>query len=240
MATKTSFETASKSQKKSRSGHYVPPRRSLTGRFILWLGRLIARRKLLVEVSGLEHLPSEAPYVLAANHVSYVDGLWILNALPRKMLPLTCVMVGADMPSDYGLVGKAATLAARAILVERKGNPVRGLIIAKNAMLAGNNVLIHPEGTRSHDGRLGDIHSGAAYLAAKTGRPLIPVYLNGAYEIWPRSQKFPSFKDEQGQKRRLELIFGEDLNADQNPEREALNERLKAWLKEMQAQKLDG
>jgi len=56
---------------------------------------------------------------------------------------------------------------------------------------ANKNVGLFPEGCRSHDGSLGGFRRGAALLALKTGRPVVPCAINGAYEVLPRGRVFP-------------------------------------------------
>lgn len=186
----------------------VPPRRSLLGRFMLWIGRHPMAVRLDLQYLGQENIPSDTNFIIAPNHQSYLDGMWTLNGMSRKDREATCVMVGADLKDDYGFVGKMLYYSARPIAVERKGNPVRSLIKAKNALLEGENVLIHPEGTRSPDGRLAELHNGAAWLSHKCRVPILPVYLDGAYEIWPRQKERPSFRDpESGKKRRLRVHY---------------------------------
>ena len=56
-----------------------------------------------------------------------------------------------------------------------------------------NSLLIHPEGTRSRTGALGEFKQGAAQLAIKTKINVIPVCISGAYEIYPPNRKLPRF-----------------------------------------------
>lgn len=198
----------SKNERKNKSGHYIPPERSLLGRLIVFLGLVLTRLFLKLKYHGRNRIPRNLPYVLAANHVTFVDGLWIFNGLPNSHYKRTCAMAGADLKTDYGLFGKIIYAAARAIPVERNGNPVRSLIVAKNTILSGQSILIHPEGTRSSDGNLAELQSGAVYIAHKTNAPIVPVYISGGYAVWPKNQKWPSFKDPVSRKkRRVDIYF---------------------------------
>lgn len=198
----------SRNERKNKSGHYIPPERSLLGKTIVFLGQMISRICLKVKYHNRDRIPRSLPYVLAANHVTFVDGMWIFNGLPASHFKRTCAMAGADLRTDYGLFGKIIFAAARAIPVERKGNPVRSLIVAKNTLLSGQNILIHPEGTRSSDGNLAELQSGSVYIAQKCNAPIVPVYISGGFEVWPRQQKWPSFKDPaSGKKRRVDVYF---------------------------------
>lgn len=59
----------------------------------------------------------------------------------------------------------------------------------------GNFFLIHPEGTRTRDGKLGAFKDGAAKIAIETGLTIIPVAIEGGYEIWPYDRKLPETRD---------------------------------------------
>lgn len=204
------FEEIKKRIKESeRRGHKVPPARSLLGRLIVSFGLWLCRNNLDIEVFGLDNIPRSTPYVIIANHVTFIDALWIFGILPPDHYELTCSMIGEDLNTEYGLLGKLMFQAARAIPVDRKGlSAARSLITAKNALESGNNVLIHPEGTRSANGRIQEFLSGSAYLGHKYDSPVLPIYIEGAYEIWPRQNKYPSFRDENGKPRKLRLHVG--------------------------------
>jgi 1-acyl-sn-glycerol-3-phosphate acyltransferase len=79
----------------------------------------------------------------------------------------------------------------------------------------GAAVIVFPEGTRTHDGRLGEIKSGFAILAKKARVPIAPVAIVGAYECWPRTRLLP-------RPGRIRLEFGRVLTVD---EVAALDER---------------
>lgn len=202
-------EIKKKIRESERKGHRVPPPRSFFGDLIVRFGLWLCRCMLDIEVYGLENIPRSTPYVIIANHVTFIDALWIFGILPQDHYKLTCSMIGEDLNTEYGLLGKIMFQAARAIPVDRKGlSAARSLITAKNALESGNNVLIHPEGTRSANGRIQEFLSGSAYLGHKYDSPVLPIYIEGAYEIWPRQNKFPSFKDENGKPRKLRLHIG--------------------------------
>lgn len=215
------------------------PARSIWGRLFFRLGLAWSRCYTDIEYSGQAQLPA-APFMLAANHQSYLDGLWILSALNQTQFRLATAMVGADLAFDHGLIGKILMEGARAIPVERHGNPIRSLLKAKKALECGNIVLIHPEGTRSASGRLGQLHAGAAYLAYKAKAPLVPVYIDGAFRVWPRQAKLPKRRDpELGRKNHIRIEFLPALNPADFPSKEALHEALQAALKEAEQRALE-
>lgn len=178
----------------------VPPRPQWAKHlFYAALGAVKAVTRL--EYRGLDNLPAEPPYILAANHQSYLDGLWVFGGLSRDHFDHATAFAGADLSSDHGTLGKLLMAVARPIPVDRRGNPIRGLIRAKRALAQDNIVLIHPEGTRTHRGYVSKLQSGAGYLAVKTGAPIIPVYIGGAYDFFSRHDKRPRLKTKRTGKR---------------------------------------
>ena len=221
--------------KRKDTGHKVPPPRSLAGRIIVSLSLALIHRKLNIVVEGRENIPKDLPYVIIANHVTYIDALWIFDLLPPEHYAKTCAMIGADLQTDYGILGKLMFQAARAIPVERKGSAgARSLITAKNALEAGNNILIHPEGTRSKNGRLGPFQSGSSYLSTKYDAPVLPIYIKGGHAIWPPGQRFPSFTDPEGKKRELRLIIRPCLYGEDYPDAKAMTQDLQERFQAIQ------
>ncbi len=159
---------------------------------ILLFAILISKIFIKFKVSGLDKLPNCGSYIIAANHLSYFDGLWIMASLPISKIKKFHAIAGSDLWTDYGILGRIMMRVGSAIPLDRKGSPISGILSAKRALISDNILLIHPEGTRSHDGYLArPIHGGAALLSRRAQVPLVPVYLDGAYEIFGRHQKFP-------------------------------------------------
>lgn len=67
-------------------------------------------------------------------------------------------------------------------------------------------IVIFPEGMRSNDGHLSSVKSGVAMLALRCQCPIVPVYIHGPFEIWPRNQRYPKFKG------RTACVFGSPIN----------------------------
>ncbi|WP_063058247.1 lysophospholipid acyltransferase family protein [Nocardia sienata] len=132
------------------------------------------------EVKGREHLPRRGPYIVAANHLAVLDSFYLTRALRRQVFFLA--------KSDYfdrpGLMGLAQRWFFRGvgqIRVDRRGGPgaTPALTAAIGIIERGGVWGIHPEGTRSPDGRLYRGHTGAVRVAMATGVPLFPVAITG-------------------------------------------------------------
>lgn len=77
------------------------------------------------------------------------------------------------------------------IPVEREGNTIPALNRAKECLLQGYNVIVFPEGARSRDGSMLPVKGGFAKLAIESGKAIVPVRINGGFEVFPRGRRFP-------------------------------------------------
>ena len=74
-------------------------------------------------------------------------------------------------------------------------------------------LLIHPEGTRSYDGEIGSLKRGAASLAIEANVPIVPAYIRGAYNIYPKGKKLPKLFDWKNMKKfNVDVIYGEPIH----------------------------
>ena len=98
------------------------------------------------------------------------------------------------------------------IPVDRGGNAFSALMTAKDKLKEQWGILIHPEGTRSKDGQIGEFKKGAALLAIESGVPIVPAYIKGGHDVYPPSQKLPKlFNWKYFKKYTIEVIYGEPI-----------------------------
>ena len=162
------------------------------------------------DVSGLENLPADGRYILCPNHQSYLDCLWIWTAIGKNRVDLykiCCLAAEVFLPSKFML----AMLGG--IPVERNGNTIPAMKRGLACIQEGYTMLIHPEGTRTRDGKMGEFKGGAAKLSIDAGVPVVPVRIDGAWEIYPPHRKFPKiFRF--GKRYPLKISFGEQIKTD--------------------------
>lgn len=204
-----------------------------------FFGMAMTRLFIKLRFFNRENFPESTPYVIAANHQTYVDGMWIGAALPRGHFKKMACIAGKDLEDKHGLLGKLIVRVGRAIAVDRFGNPIRGLIIAKKKVDEGNILLVHPEGTRSHDGRLGEMKDGATYIAVKSKVPLVPIYIEGGYNVFPRQSKWPkTFDHENKRKKRVNLYIGKPLLPSDYANAKEMTAALIEWMQSMEKKTL--
>ena len=143
--------------------------------FLRGVTKLLTFLLLRARVSGLENFPSHGPAVIVFNHLGDADAVLMMAALPYKS---PAEGIGKIELNDHWLVGPV--FRAYGIIWVHRGRPDRkALRAALDALAAGRMVALAPEGRQSLIGGLEDGNPGAAFLALKSGAPVVPVALTG-------------------------------------------------------------
>jgi 1-acyl-sn-glycerol-3-phosphate acyltransferase len=138
-------------------------------------------------VRGIELLDLvEAPAIIVANHSSHVDTPVLMSVLPARIRHKAVVAAAADHFFDRRWKAHAWTLLLAAIPIERHRVNRRSADLAADLLVDGWSLVIYPEGGRTPDGWFQEFRGGPAYLAVRTGRPVVPVHLDGTYRILPK------------------------------------------------------
>lgn len=146
--------------------------------FLVWLYR--------IEFHGLENIPMNGPFIITPNHVSYMDPVLIGLAIRRRIFFMTW-----DKIFQVPIVGSMASLFG-AFPVRLEGHDRVAVKRTQRHLREGMGVMIFPEGGRTTTGKLDPFKIGAFRLAVKERVPVVPVTINGAYQVWPPEQKLPS------------------------------------------------
>lgn len=131
------------------------------------------------------------PVVLVSNHSSHLDTPAILHALPAAWRRRTVVAAAADHFYQRRFVAAGVSLLFNTVPVSRDGGGADALEHIQELVADGWNLLIYPEGTRSRDGSLGRMHSGAALVAQRHQIPIVPVRVTGTRAAMPPSASRP-------------------------------------------------
>lgn len=149
--------------------------------------RPLAHLLAVPEVRGEELLRLvEPPAIFVANHASHIDTPLLLSLLPQPFRHRTVVAAAADHFFDRRWKAHLWAGALNAIPIERHRVNRRSADVATRLVDEGWSLVIFPEGGRSPDGWFQAFRGGAAYLAVRTGRPVVPVHLGGTWRVLPK------------------------------------------------------
>jgi long-chain acyl-CoA synthetase len=140
-------------------------------------------------VEGKDNVPEEGACILYANHASYFDGFLVACALPRSPR-MDLFFVGFRPYFDVPIIRNLLRIG-RIIPLDFSSHLLEALRSCYFVLKNGKKLCVFPEGLRSLDGKTGGFKKGFGILAKETGVRLVPVFLKGAYEAWPRTSKFP-------------------------------------------------
>ena len=139
-------------------------------------------------VDGRQYIPKHGPCLISPNHQSYLDPFFLAAALPFSTIR-QLFFVGA---TEY-FESPAAKWFARSVNLIPV-DPDANLVTAMQAGAAGLRMkkilILFPEGERSIDGQLKKFRKGASILSAHLDAPIVPVAIDGLYELWPRGRAF--------------------------------------------------
>lgn len=174
----------------TRAGHAIPPcPRAMTPLYKTAdiLVNALAAVYLRMEVHGAQHVPAEGGVLVAPTHCSFLDPPLVGAALPRQAVYLAREGI-IRMP----LLGPLAR-AMGGFPIRRGAGDREAIGLARALLGAGWPLVIFPEGTRSHDGRLGPIQPGFALIADGPGgvTPILPVMMQDTFKAFPRKALLP-------------------------------------------------
>ena len=157
------------------------------------------------KVKGLRHVPANGPVIIASNHLSFSDSIFMPLVVPRKVTFLAKSEYFTS-PGPKGLLKKLTFIALGQVPVDRSGGrrSEAALITGLKVLAEGKCLGIYPEGTRSPDGRLYKGRTGIARLAIESGCPVIPVAMFNTEKIQPTGTVIPKVM-------RVKMYFGEPM-----------------------------
>ena len=168
--------------------------------FLTLVARPLALFLTGADVIGREHLPKAGPAIVAANHASHVDTLLLLTIFPARLMSRLRPAAAADYFLRGPVIGWFSRQLVGIVPIERHapqrvGQPHEDVLApARDALAAGDIVIIFPEGTRGPgDDELGPLKAGVARLAAAFPEaPVIPVWIEGAGRVLPKGAFLPA------------------------------------------------
>jgi len=152
--------------------------------FTKWLSNCFCFVLLRIQVFGKENIPKKGGFIIASNHVSFLDPVAVGVACPRRL----SYMARHDL-FKYRL--SSWFLSCLGVFPVKRGSAnLSALKEAIRRVKAGKGLLLFPEGTRQAGGKLGVAEPGAGFLAAQSGVPVIPAFVTGTEKALPRDAQF--------------------------------------------------
>lgn len=129
--------------------------------------------------------------IFVSNHSSALDAVVMLQALPNRFRYKAFVVAAADSIFKHKWEAILTQLLINTFPIPRAGGARPALDRLKDHLAHGWSVVIFPEGTLSRTGNIGTFKKGAAILAIDAGVPIVPAYVEGLYEVFPRFRRIP-------------------------------------------------
>lgn len=150
-------------------------------------------------------MPTSGPVIIASNHLSFSDSIFMPLVVPRKVTFLAKSEYFTS-PGIKGFIKKLTFIALGQVPVDRSGGKrsEAALLTGLRVLNEGSCIGIYPEGTRSPDGRLYKGRTGIARMAIESGAAVVPVAMFNTAEIQPTGQVVPKVQ-------RVEMIFAEPM-----------------------------
>ncbi|WOO39628.1 lysophospholipid acyltransferase family protein [Rubellicoccus peritrichatus] len=144
------------------------------------------------EIAGIENVPADGSFILACNHASFLDPPIAGSYLPRELHYF------ARKTLFKGRFGKLIS-DLNSIPIDRDGDSdLAAFRKVFGVLKSGEAILVFPEGTRTKDGKLGEVRGGVGMLACRSQVPVLPVRIFGSFDIWSRKHKYPALSKNLG------------------------------------------
>ncbi len=161
------------------------------------------------------------PLIFAPNHHSHLDTALMVRAVPFTWRRRLVVAAAADYFFDQRWKATLAALSLNAIPIDRESTGRKSADMIRQLVDDGWSLVIYPEGGRSPDGWGQDFKGGAAYLSARTGAPVVPVFIDGTGSIFGKGMKRP-------RPGRTRVVFGSPMRPDDGESTRRFGTRIEA------------
>jgi long-chain acyl-CoA synthetase len=170
--------------------------------FFLFIFRLFWR----LRIEGKAYLPRQGPYLVCPNHASFLDGLFVFTSLPFK-ISLQLYFLGYQRIFEHPLLSWV-NKTARLLSVDTNADLTLAMQTVSFVLSRQKNVCIFPEGMRSIDTSVKEFKKGVGILVKELDMPVVPVFIKGSHQSWPRGSHLPRFYP-------IKVIFGRPFHAEE-------------------------
>ena len=178
-------------------------------------------------VMGVDRLTDvDGPVIFAANHHSHADTTLLLSVIPARLRRDLRVAAGADYFFPNRVTSAISALFIGAVPIERTRLSRLSTDNVLEVIERGESLLIYPEGGRSPDGWGQEHRPGAAFVAKRTGVPVVPIYVDGTSRVLPKGQNWPT-------RVRTAVVFGAPLRIESDEDTRAFAARIQRTIDEL-------
>ncbi|HET8778258.1 MAG TPA: lysophospholipid acyltransferase family protein [Candidatus Limnocylindria bacterium] len=161
-----------------------------------------------LRVVGVDNIPRTGAFIVVANHCSNLDPPMLGWATGHQVGRIVHFMAKIEMRT-WPVIGWLATQSG--VYFVRRGEGDRAAQrFSLEALADGRPIALFPEGTRSRDGRMRSFKDGAAYLAMRSGAPILPVGIAGSHRMFPGRSRLPH-------RTRVRIRIGRPFTLPQSP-----------------------
>jgi long-chain acyl-CoA synthetase len=172
---------------------------------IIYAGlKLLMKLFFRLDAKGRENVSSSGSFIIAPNHISYLDGFVVVLALPFARFKNLYLLGISDFFT--GFLKSSFAKIAHVIPIDSASYLNRALQTSAYVLRHGRSLCVFPEGGRSADGNLLEFKKGVGILAVEMGVPVVPAYIEGAFEALPRGAAWPK-------PAKITVTFGTPLSA---------------------------
>lgn len=139
------------------------------------------RLKCPVKIYGRENVPGTGALLIASNHASYIDPPLLSFAIKNRFVRYLARDTLFIKPFANWFFRKGGVVP-----MDRQKGDIGALKLSIQMLKEGDAVGIFPEGTRTEDGNLKQAKGGIGFLINKGGAPVLPVYIKGSFEVFPK------------------------------------------------------
>jgi long-chain acyl-CoA synthetase len=163
------------------------PVRSALARSMFFLNRILMGGAFRLRVEGPENLPDEGPFIIAPNHVSYLDAFAVAAALDYSVLRRT-YWAGWTGAAFGNPLTRLISRLAQVVPIDLGRTGLSSLAFGAAVLRRGQNLVWFAEGERSPTGSLQPFKPGVGMLLSYYPVPVVPVFIRGTYEAMPRGR----------------------------------------------------
>jgi long-chain acyl-CoA synthetase len=182
-------------EKKDEEDIYIPALVRRIGNAAVDLAQDTLYSKVLkTSIEGQSNVPMHVNFIVAPNHASHIDTGLVKRALGKEVAEQTVAVAAADYWFDTKYKRAYMNNFTTLIPIERTGSLRQSLRHVTRILNEGYNALIFPEGTRSLTGEIAEFKPVIGYLALNQKIGILPVYLWGTFEAYPKGTTIPKRK----------------------------------------------